>query len=126
MSDAVASFSITIPPQSVNLPPFACPIGFSDVQDILVVVPAGCAGNVGFQIWAGGSPAYPQEQSQFFIFDDYTYDQLVSSQINSGDWAIVAYNNDQFQHTLQVYFRYNYIQYSPSLALGTPIGLASD
>lgn len=123
MSDSTASFTITIPPNTANPQTTKCPLGLSDVQDILVSVPAGCAGNVGFQIWAGGSVAYPLEPSQFFVFDDYVYVQEVSNQIESGQWAIVAFNTDTFPHTLRVYFRYNNIALSPSTSVGLPVGL---
>lgn len=123
MSDTVASFDITVPAGSVNQSPTDTPLGDSDVQDIIVVVPPGPAGNLGFQIWAGGSPAYPSESSQFFVFDDYTLVQEVSNQITTGQWAIAAYNNDTFDHTIRVYYRFNYLRGSPSPSLGSPVGL---
>lgn len=123
MSDAVAAFPIAVPANTSSPMFFPCLLGWADVEDILVVVPPGCAGLVGFQIWAGGAPAYPFEQGQYFVFDDYPYDQVVSNQINSGQWGISAYNNDTYQHTLRAYFRYNYVQYSPSLSLGTPVSV---
>lgn len=117
MSDAVKAFTVTIPANTTLAEEFKTPLGLANVEDILIVVPPGPAGLVGFQIWAGGSPAYPLESDQYFIFDDYTYDQAVSSQIDSGQWSIYAYNTDVFDHILHVYYRYNYVTYSPSPSL---------
>jgi hypothetical protein len=115
MSDFTAAFSVTIPAGTTIASPVLvpCNIGIADVESILVVVPAGCAGNVGFQIWAGGTTSYPTSKTQWFIFDDYTFTQEVSNQINSGQWAINAYNVDTFQHVLQVYFKANHVTPSP-------------
>lgn len=123
MSDAVQAFPITVPNTTPIALEFPTPLGLSDVQDILVVVPPGPAGLVGFQIWSGGSPVYPIDESTYFVFDDYTYEQIVSSQIKTGQWSIFAYNNDVFDHSFTVYYRYNYVVYSPSLLLSPIVGL---
>jgi hypothetical protein len=87
------------------------------------VIPPGPAGLVGFAIYGGGSQIFPQQNDTWFIFDDYVYDQAVSNQIDSGQWAIVAYNLDVFDHTLQFYFYTNNISYSPGPDLSIHVSL---
>jgi hypothetical protein len=123
MTDAVAAFPILIPPSTVTPILFPCKLGWSNVEDIIVSVPPGCAGNVGFQIWAGGTTLYPIEPGQYFVFDDYPYVQKALQSYNAGQWAISAYNLDFYQHTLQAYFRFNYVTLSPSLSSGQPVSV---
>lgn len=125
MSDTTTAFNVSVPAGT----PIATPInvsmalGDSDVQAIVVTVPPGAAGLVGFAIWAGGSPAYPNDFNSWFIFDDYTFTQEVSNAITTGQWSLMAYNVDTYQHTLNVYFKYNYLTVSPDLAVSPPVSL---
>lgn len=125
MTDTVAAFSLTVPANTpiANPATFNTNIGLSDVQDILITVPPGCAGLVGFSIYAGGSPAYPRDFNTWFIFDDFTYDQEVSNQIDSGQWSVVAYNLDTYAHTINFYFRYNYVTISPGNSFSMPVSV---
>jgi hypothetical protein len=123
MSDFTAAFAVTIPANTPNPMLFNHSLGLCVVESVLVVVPAGCAGNVGFQIWEGGTTSYPLQNSGFFVFDDYPFVQEISNGINSGSWAINAYNNDVFQHVLQVYYKANYVQYAPSPSLSPVIAV---
>lgn len=122
MSDFTTPFTILVPAGTPQSAPIftATPLGLSDVQEIDCVVPAGCAGNVGFQIVAGLSPAYPNTPGGFFVFDDYIFTQEVSNQLNSGQWGISAYNLDTFPHTLRFYFKANYITQPPP-SVGSPL-----
>lgn len=125
MSDFTSAFAVTVPAGTTQSNPLFTEtnLGLCDVQEIDCVVPAGCAGNVGFQIFSGGSTSYPIQSGGWFVFDDYTYVQEVSNQIDSGQWGINAYNNDVFPHTLLFYFKANYVVFSPVVASSLPIGL---
>lgn len=90
-------------------------LGTSAVKTILLTFPPGCAGNVGASIYAGGSPAYPNQDGIYLIYDDYTYQQDVANQINSGDWSIVAYNTDLVDHTLQVVYQWDPVAPNPTV-----------
>lgn len=125
MSDNVLGFPITIPagtsPNNPQVTP--TPLGIADVVSLLIVVPPGPAGNVGFAINAGGTQVYPLKPGVWFVFDDYKYSQDVANQINSGQWSVSAYNTDVFAHTLTVYFYTNNIAYSPDSGFSLPIGI---
>lgn len=110
MSDFTKVYDITVPAgnavQALQDTPLN--LGLCVVERFFVTFPPGCVGLVGVSIFAGGSPAYPNQQGGFFAFDGYTYEQDVSNQINSGQWDIVAYNLDYLDHTIQVIAQADY------------------
>lgn len=125
MSDFTKSFAVTIPANgNVNSPVMiATPLGDADVQQIYLTFAPGCAGLVGVAIYAGGSPAYPNDQGRYFVFDDFTLIQDVSNQITTGQWSIVGYNTDVFDHTVQVIYQANYVAASPGTFATGPVSV---
>jgi hypothetical protein len=99
------------------------PLGDSSVRRILLTFPPGCAGLVGVVIFAGGSVAYPINGDKYFVFDDYTYVLEAKGQITSGQWKVVGYNTDYYQHTIQVIFEYDYLIQGPALPSGLPVSI---
>ena len=84
-------------------------LGASDVSQVIVVFPAGCAGLVGARIEFSVNPVYPVEPNPWFIFDDFTLVIPVSNQGTSGQWRVVGYNQDYNQHTVGFYFYWDYL-----------------
>ena len=125
MSDYTQVFDLTIPAGNGVATPveYATPVGICDVERILITFPPGCAGLVNACIFAAHSPAYPNLANTYLAYDDYTYDQAVTNQINSGQWSIEAYNLDYFPHLLQVVFMCNLIAQSPTSPATQPISL---
>jgi len=110
VSDFTKVYDITVPAGSTVMTLLDTPlnIGLCVVERFFITFPPGCVGLVGVSIFAGGSPAYPNQQGRYFAFDDYTYEQDVSNQINSGQWDIVSYNLDYLNHTIQVIAQADY------------------
>lgn len=109
MSDFTKVFDIALPAGKGVMTPveYETRLGLCTVEEFLITFPPGCAGLVGAAIFAAHSPAYPNDQNAYLAFDDYVYVQPVSSQIDSGDWSIMAYNVDYFPHTLQIVAKCN-------------------
>lgn len=82
-------------------------LGWSNVSNIKVVFPPGCSGLVGVQFLYALNVVYPTGSSPWFIMDDYVLDIPVDGQSTGGQWRINAFNNDYYQHILQVYFSYD-------------------
>lgn len=122
MSDFTQSIAVTIPAGTTAANPYTqqTPLGDCDVQSITLTFPPGCAGLVGATINAAGSPAYPNQPGQYFVFDDYIFEQTVSRQIQSGQWSVTGYNTDTNNHTVQVIFQANYIAAPPG-GFSTPL-----
>lgn len=111
MSDASRAFTLTVPAGfgASTETSFALSLPVCDVTACLITWPSGCVGLVGAALQAAGTNAFPFGQNQFLAYDDFTYEFQVTNQINSGDWSILAYNQDYFAHTLTVVLEYDYI-----------------
>lgn len=122
MSDAILGFDLALPAgnNSKSVTKFETPLGLANVSQLMCVVPAGCAGLVGFQFWLGGSPVYPRDGTSFFIFDDFTLIIPVTNQVTTGQWEVRAYNQDFFPHTLHMYYQYDYVTGAP-VTQSTPL-----
>lgn len=116
MADVVKSFRFLVPPGNGVATSHTkdCELGTSDVTQIDLVFPAGCAGLVGVQLTFTGNPVYPNSQVGFFILDNDRIQIPVSGQGNSGSWGMLAFNEDYNQHIIDAYFYYNYVSYSNS------------
>ena len=125
MADFSQSIQCTVPPGfgTQTLQGFPANLPDCIVVKILVTFPPGCAGLVGVSLFAGGSPAYPNVAGQYMAFDDYTLDQDVSNQIQTGQWDVIAYNLDINPHTLQVVFECDNLALSPAVPLSPPVSL---
>jgi len=111
MTDASSAFPIAVPANTAKTSPVTvqCPLGWSDVQSIMLVFPAGCSGFVGLSIRYAGNPVYPVGSNAFYVLDDYVLVIPVTNQQKAGQWQVVAYNTDFYAHTPTVYFSYNYL-----------------
>ena len=123
MSDRVYWFTNTIPANTPIATLFTAGMNFnsSDVEKIVVVVPPGPAGSVGFQIQSGGGQFVPQTPGQFIVTDNYTFEFPQNKAPNNGNWTFAGYNLDFNPHTIQVGFYVNDFVKSPiptSLLIG--------
>ena len=125
MSDFTKVFDIQVPAGNSVATLLDTPLnlGLCTVERFFITFPPGCVGLVGVAIYAGGSPAYPNQQNAYFAFDDYTYKQDISSQINSGQWDIVAYNLDYLNHTIQIIAQADYVSNLMTLGSSSAISL---
>lgn len=122
MTDAVQSFPLTIPAGNGSFLEWgvSCPLGWSNVTQIILVFPPGCAGLVGVRLGYAGGYVYPAQQGQYFVADDYNLAIPVTNQQQAGQWTLNGYNRDTYQHTVDGWFFYDYIigtESSPSSGL---------
>lgn len=120
MADVVQAFALTANPgaNTTVLSSLDCPLGISDVTQIDLVFPPGCAGLVGARVEFSHNPVYPIGPTSFFILDDDRLQIPVSKQGNSGQWTVSAYNLDQYAHIIRVYFYFNYVDYNAAASSG--------
>lgn len=125
MADRIEWFDITVPAGVLASAPTTFPTKFrqGDVVQIDVKIPPGPAGNVGFYIQAGGSQFIPRTPGTFIIPDDDVLHWPQSNAINSGSWAVVAYNTDVYVHLIQVSFQINEVTMGAQLPTGLPVSL---
>lgn len=125
MADFTRVFDITVPAGSgiKTVSRVPTPLGLCVVSDFYLRWPAGCAGLVGVQVWAGESPAFPNNGSDYMRFDDYVLSQIVQNQINSGQWSVAAWNTDIYDHTLEIVYNCNLVSFATLANPGVPISL---
>jgi hypothetical protein len=111
MPDAVYEQDLTIPAGNGSKGIYfnAVNLGLSDVQEIMIVFPPGCAGLVGVVIQYAVNPVYPNANGSYYVLDDYVLTIPVSGQQKAGQWRIAGYNQDTFPHTIRSYWSYNYL-----------------
>lgn len=125
MADRIEWFPITIPANT----PVAAPLMFDTsffqgtVTEIDVKVPPGPAGNVGFAIYAGGSQYLPRNEGIYIYPDDDYFLWAIENAINSGSWAVAAFNTDVWDHTIQIGFHVNEIAVSPAGFTSSPVSV---
>lgn len=111
MTDVVTSSALGLPGGNGSQALFfnSVNLGWSDVEEIIIVFPPGCAGLVGVRIEYAVNPVYPTPAGSYFIFDNYTHVIRPTGQPKGGQWRIVGYNQDTFFHTIQSYWGWNYL-----------------
>jgi hypothetical protein len=111
MADAVFESDLALPPGNGSTAVFfnSVNLGWSDLQEIMLVFPPGCSGLVGIQIQYAVNPVYPAGPNGYYILDDYVLVIPVSNQQQAGQWRIAGYNQDTFQHTVRSYWSYNFL-----------------
>lgn len=122
MTDAVLAFTLTIPAGNGSTLEWgiSCPLGWSNVNQITLVFPPGCAGLVGARVGYAGGYVYPATNGQYFIADDYDLVIPVTNQQQAGQWTINGYNKDTYPHNIEGWFFFDYIigaESSPSSGL---------
>lgn len=125
MADRVEWFPITVPANTPQIAPVTTPMVFNQgtVLEIDVKIPPGPAGNVGFQIFAGGSQYLPRTIGNFIFPDDDYLTWVVKDAINSGSFALVAFNTDVWPHLIEVSFQVDEIVFAPSPFSSLPVSL---
>lgn len=125
MADTSKQFTFTLAAGADNTGNNMLPLtlGPSRVERILISFPPGCAFFVNCQLWAGGSPIFPNDAGTFFHFDGYQYVIVYTGDHENGDWAIAIANSDVLQHEIQVNIEYSFLQESPKLSSGAPISV---
>lgn len=95
-------------------------LGWSDVQEVMIVFPPGCTGLVGVQLQYAFNPVYPNAGNSWYVLDDYILVIPVSSQQKAGQWMIAGYNQDNYVHVIRSYWSYNYLT-SDQVAAASPL-----
>lgn len=125
VTDVVSAFPLIVPAgfgvQSITS--LDCSLGWSDVTLIAINFPPGCAGLVGARIEFALNPVYPAGSDSWFVLDDEYLQVEVSSQGNSGQWRVSAYNEDFFEHKITAYYYYDYVDIAPQSSSGVLVSL---
>lgn len=121
----IQSYTVTVPANTLASAPQSTPIAFSPgtVTQIDIKVPPGPSGNLAVNVNSGGNNYIPVNSNAFlFPDDDYLVFRLTNAP-NSGNWTVVAYNTDVWDHSLYITFHVEDNLTVPSTSPGQLIGL---
>lgn len=106
MAREVRSYSGTIPAGTAKTAPVTLDMSFPPrvVDRIIVTVPTGCNGSVGFRIIAAGMPVIPIQLNTWIVTSGTEVSIPTDGYHDSGSWQLQAYNTGNFDHTLSVLF----------------------
>lgn len=106
MAQRVITLACTVPPTTPIAAPQHFPLVFpaAIVERIDVIIPPGPSGLVGFYIGQGGGSYLPDNAGSWIVADDKLLQWPTDDAPNNGNWEVVAYNTDAWQHTIYVYF----------------------
>lgn len=104
MSDRIASFDITVQAGTAKSTPVTFPTVFSQGEVVTIdwEVPPGCNGLLGFQFAYGEQVIIPEDSSKWIVTNGTTRAWDVTNFPQGEHWAIIAYNEGNFDHTIQV------------------------
>lgn len=106
MASEIRTFEVTVPAGTTAAGPQVTDLTFPPrVVDMIVVrVPPGPAGAVGFAVAAAGQPIIPYNPGEWVVTDNEVIQWPLTGYHNSGSWQIRAYNTGALSHTLYVRF----------------------
>lgn len=104
MPQGLYTWQVTVPPATLPAAPqtTSLPIPSQQITSLVVRVPPGPRGCVGFQVTYARSQAFPYTVGTWVIVDNDAVEFDPPGNLTSGDWGIVAYNTGVFPHTLYV------------------------
>lgn len=107
LASMVYSKLATIPAGTAIAAPFTADMSFdpATVETIIVTIPPGPSGLVGFQLWVKGGQAIPTNQGGWIVGDDRIITWQLADLPDSGAWQLVGYNLDIYDHTIYVEFQ---------------------
>lgn len=102
MAREIYAFDITIPASTAKSLPYTADITMPvrQVDTIEIVVPPGPSGLMGFAVAMNGVNVLPKVAGTFIVTDNETISWPVDGLPTSGDWSIIGYNTDDFDHTI--------------------------
>lgn len=116
MADRIEPFTVTIPPGVAIATPQTFSLSFDDgvVTRIIVTIPPGPSGFMGFQFRHKGGPVIPYTGGQFIVGDDRVVDWPVANMPTADGWELYAYNTDIYQHSVYIEFLIDEIPVGPT------------
>lgn len=104
MARQVFTFDVTVPTGTAKASPQVSNLlnAVRTVRKVVVRVPPGPRGEVGFFIGVNGAPVIPSQVGNFIVDDDQELSWDTEAYPDSGQWELHVYNTGKFSHTLYV------------------------
>lgn len=125
MSNRIEAFAVTIPKATAKASPLTVATVFPDgvVTAIEIDIPPGPSGLLGFVVAHSQQPIIPRTANTWITLDDAHLSWTLADYPTGGSWAVVGYNTDVYNHTIQVrYFINELSEPAPQPITIQPIG----
>lgn len=106
MAQEFREFAVTVPPGTPQATPLTQSIAFPSrvVRSISWRVPPGPSGKMGWALTSAGAPVIPIQRGVYVVTDDRADTWLLDGYLDSGNWAVTAYNTGVYAHTVYLTF----------------------
>lgn len=100
----VEVYDVAVPALTPKAAPLETPTVWTpgELVSVDVRIPDGAAGLVGFRILYAHAQAIPTTPGAWIIGNDDLFQADAIGYLNGGQWSVLAYNLDNFPHTLHV------------------------
>lgn len=121
MADRVHAFAPVVPAGTAIGAPVTVATPFPDgvVTAIQVRIPNGPLGTMGFVIAYAGQTIVPDNSGTWLVMNDEQWEWPLDNNPTGGQWSIIGYNTDIFDHT--VYIRYLVNEFKVPVSSGSVI-----
>lgn len=106
MAQEVREFAVLVPHGTAIAAPVTVSIAFPERVVVRVSwrVPPGPSGKMGWQLTSAGTPVIPIQRGAYVVTDNQAGTWDLEGYLDSGNWAVTAYNTGVYDHTVYLTF----------------------
>lgn len=106
MAQEIREFAVTVPAGTAKTAPLVTPLVFPEriVTRISWRVPPGPSGLMGWQLTSSGAPVIPIQMNTYMVTDNQADTWDLEGYLDSGNWAVTAYNLGIYPHSFYLTF----------------------
>lgn len=107
MAQEIREFAVTVPAGTPLSAPVTVPIRFPEriVRAVSYRVPPGPSGRMGWALTSAGTPVIPIQPGAYIVTDNQADTWQLEGYLDSGNWAVTAYNTGVYPHTVYLTFQ---------------------
>lgn len=128
VAEEIREFAVTVPAGTTVAAPLTTPVTFPDrvVTAVSWRVPPGPSGRMGWALTSAGAPVIPIQSGAYIVTDNQADTWPLAGYLDSGNWAVTAYNTGVYPHTVYLTFLLDLIgavDLAPAAPSGQGIGV---
>lgn len=107
MAQEIREFLVTVPAGTPQSAPVTTKIVFPNriVTRVSWRVPPGPSGRMGWALTSAGAPVIPIQANTYVVTDNQADTWDLEGYLDSGNWAVTAYNTGVYPHTVYLTFQ---------------------
>jgi hypothetical protein len=107
VAQEIREFAVLVPAGTAKAAPLVTPIAFPErlVTAVSYRVPPGPSGLMGWALTSAGAPVIPIQPKTYMVTDNQADTWDLEGYLDSGNWAVTAYNTGIYPHTVYLTFQ---------------------